>query len=313
MINRTQIASAPGSPPCWAVLLTLVLLSACGEQPAESSAGQTTTDSDAISASVADTDWQQRLQAAAEGEHRSVANRARNLFRHPVETLQFFGLRPEMTVVEVWPGGGWYSEVLAPALRDSGVLIAANFPESAMPPFRARIGADYLAKLAAEPQLYDQVRVVDFDPPSISSLGEPGSADMVLLSRHFHNFIRAKITDEVLAAAHQALKPGGVLAVVQHRAAADAVPESQQRDGYVRQQWLIDTITAAGFEFVASSEVNANPADQRDHPAGVWSLPPSLRSCAELEGEAWQTCAEQYRQIGESDRMTLRFSKAEPL
>lgn len=282
-------------------VFAVLLLSACGEQPA--------TPDKSAAEPVVDSAWQARLQAAAEGDHRSARNLARNAFRHPVSTLLFLGLQPDMTVVEVWPGGGWYSEVLAPALRDNGTLIAANFPDSAMPPFRARIGADYLAKMAAQPDVYDQVQVVDFDPPASATLGEPATADMVLLSRHFHNFIRGDIVAEVLSAARQVLKPGGVLAIIQHRAAADAVPETEQRDGYVRQQWLIDTVTAAGFEFVASSEINANPQDSRDHPAGVWSLPPSLRSCSDLQGDAWQDCAKTYRQIGESDRMTLRFSK----
>jgi len=250
------------------------------------------------------------LQQALDGPHRSAANRARDVARKPAETLAFWGFSPDMTVVEVWPGGGWYTEVLAPALRENGRLIAASFPESAKPPFRAAIGRDYLAKLAAIPDVYDRVEVVPFDPPEYTALAPAGTADMVILSRHFHNFIAAGIVDEVLASALEALRPGGVLAIVQHRALPDAVPEWEQRSGYVREQWLIETVTSAGFILQAVSSMHHNPRDSRAHDDGVWSLPPSFRTCSRMEASTEkQACLDRFTAIGESDRMTLKFVK----
>ena len=250
------------------------------------------------------------LQQAIEGSHRSAANRARDVARKPAETLAFWGFRPEMTVVEVWPGGGWYTEVLAPALRDQGRLIAASFPESAKPSFRAAIGRDYLAKLAANPALYDRVEIVPFDPPEYTVLAPAGTADMVILSRHFHNFIASGIVDQVLVSALEALRPGGVLAIVQHRALPDAVPEWEQRSGYVREQWLIETVTSAGFVLQAVSSMHHNPRDSRVHEDGVWSLPPSFRTCSRMDAATEkQACLDRFTAIGESDRMTLKFVK----
>lgn len=249
------------------------------------------------------------LLSAAEGDHRSEENRARNRYRNPVETLLFIGLDADMTVVEVWPGGGWYTEVLAPVLRENGRLIAAGFSKDSAMEYHVRIANQYEQKLAAHPEIYDAVEVIPFNPPEQTRLGEPGSADLVLLSRHFHNFIRNDIVDDVLAAAHDVLKDGGTLAVIQHRARPDAAPEREHRTGYVRESHLIELVTAAGFELDASSEINANPADSADHSAGVWTLPPSLRYCGEVEDDQRAECEAKYREIGESDRMTLRFSK----
>ena len=249
------------------------------------------------------------LESAAQGEHRSEENRARNRYRNPVETMLFFGIDADMTVVEIWPGGGWYSEVLAPVLRESGRLIAAGFSKESEIDYHVRIATEFEQKLQAHPDIYDRVEVVPFDPPSLTRLGDPGTADMVLISRHFHNFIRNDIVEDVLSAAHEVLKDGGTLAVIQHRAQPDAAPESEQRTGYVRESHLIDLVTAAGFELQASSEINANPADSADHPAGVWTLPPSLRYCSQVEEDQRAECEAKYRAIGESDRMTLKFSK----
>ncbi|WP_420427352.1 class I SAM-dependent methyltransferase [Algiphilus sp.] len=251
-----------------------------------------------------------RIAEAAEGAHRSEAHIARNAQRRPVETLSFFGLRPDMTVVEVWPGGGWYTEVLAPVLRDEGRLIAASYPLDGRMLFRVQMTRDYRAKLAQYPELYRAVEHMPFLPPTHGDLGAPGTADMVLLSRHFHNFIAAGITEPVLEAAYAVLRPGGILAVVQHRAAESSVPESEQRDGYVRESFVIEQAEQAGFQLDARSEINANPKDTRDHAAGVWALPPSLRACQSIEdADERARCEEKYRAIGESDRMTLRFIK----
>lgn len=252
----------------------------------------------------------QAVRTAAEGEHRSRDNRVRNRYRHPAETLAFFGLERDMTLVEVWPGTGWYTEVLAPVLRQEGQLIAASFPADGEPAFRGRIRRTFEDKLADHPEVFDRVRVVDFNPPEHARLGKPGSADMVLLSRHFHNFIDAGITDAVLAASREVLRPGGILAVVQHRAPEDAVPEAEQRTGYVRESLVIEEAREAGFELEARSEINANPKDTAEHPAGVWTLPPTLRYCRNMEDpDRRSECVEKYQAIGESDRMTLRFRK----
>lgn len=299
------------------LLLSALLLAACGAneestsaEPAESTQpSATSSKGTTTSANDAETPGE-RIAAAAEGAHRSAANIERNADRHPVETLTFFGLRPDMTVVEVWPGGGWYSEVLAPVLRDEGTLVAASYPPDGDVPFRAQMTRDYRSRLEQHPEVYSAVEHVPFAPPTHGDLGAPASADMVLLSRHFHNFINAGITEQVLQAAHDVLRPGGILAVVQHRAAEDAVPEAEQRDGYVRESFVIEQVEQAGFRLGARSEVNANPKDTRDHDMGVWTLPPSLRACRAIEEEAERTgCEEKYRAIGESDRMTLRFIK----
>ncbi len=250
------------------------------------------------------------INAALAGAHRSDANKARDQYRNPLQTLTFFGLQPDMRVIEIWPGAGWYTEVLAPVLHEHGQLILAGFPEDSAIEFQARAAAALRAKLDSDPAVYGNVQVIPFVMPSHTSLGPDDSADMVLLSRHFHNLIAQNSQDAVLAAAFNVLKPGGVLAVIQHRSAPDAVPEAEQRDGYVHEDYVIARALAAGFELAGSSEVNANPNDSKDHPMGVWSLPPTLRACAGLEDEAEKAdCEAHYRAIGESDRMTLKFIK----
>lgn len=243
-----------------------------------------------------------RLAAIAEGEHRSAEHIARNRFRHPVQTLTWLGLREDMTVVEIWPGGdGWYTEILAPFLRERGRLYAANY--AAVPggaEYYARNERKFKDKLAARPELYDRVTVTRLMPPQYTEAAPPGSADMVLTFRNLHNWIRQGIAEQMFAAMYAALKPGGVLGLVAHRAAPgteDLDPKAEK--GYVTEARAIALAEAAGFRLVARSELNANPRDTRDHPDGVWSLPPGLRS-----GDA-----ERFEAIGESDRMTLKFVK----
>jgi len=252
----------------------------------------------------------ERIEKILTGDHRTEASKARDGDRRPAGTLVFWGVEPDMTVVEIWPGGGWYTEILAPLLRDEGLLVAGNFPQTARPKWRANIGRDYVRKLESLPEVYGRVKVVAFDPPEHPSLGAPESADMVILSRHFHNFIRAGIVDDVLSASWDVLKPGGTLAVVQHRARPDATPEWEERTGYVREAWLTETVEAAGFRLDAKSPLNHNPADTREHDDGVWSLPPSLRTCRRISDEVdRESCIKNYMAVGESDRMTLRFIK----
>ena len=241
------------------------------------------------------------LDAALAGEHRSEANRARDVYRHPVETLGFFGIKPDMTVVELWPGRGWYTEVLAPYLRDNGKLYAAHFPAQSKVEYYQKGLAAFKAMLAANPALYDRVVLTELGPPDSVAVAPAASADAVLTFRNMHNWMGQGNDVKVMQAAFAALKPGGVLGVVEHRAAANATAEQVKDSGYMTEEMVIKAAEAAGFVLEAKSEINANPRDTRDHPKGVWTLPPSLA--------LGDTDREKYVAIGESDRMTLRFRK----
>lgn len=243
------------------------------------------------------------LVAAVAGEHRDPANVARDPWRHPLETLDFFGLAPAMTVVEITPGGGWYTEILAAALAGEGKLYAAGFPVSAgnAPGWMQQMHDAFLAMLAAKPAIYGHVTVTELGGSADAAIAPAGSADLVLTFRNVHNWMKAGTADAVFAAMHQALKSGGTLGVVEHRAPAGTSEERMIESGYVTEAKVKTLAAAAGFEFVAASEVNANPADTADHPAGVWTLPPRLRL-----GEQDR---DKYLAIGESDRMTLKFRK----
>ncbi|MEJ2514621.1 MAG: methyltransferase [Gammaproteobacteria bacterium] len=252
-----------------------------------------------LGAAPAAADHHDPVGDAVAGQHRSEANRARDQWRHPEQTLAFFGFRPDFTVIEIFPGGGWYTEILAPALRDSGRLVAAHYGENTSSDYRNQSHRDYVAKLAAEPKVYDQVNVIAYDPAT-SSLGEPGRADMVLTFRGLHGMQRDGTLDSFLADAYEALKPGGVLGVVQHRA-PEGVALADASAGYLPQPFVIERARAAGFELAGTSEINANPKDTADYAKGVWTLPPVLRLGEEDR--------EKYLAIGESDRMTLKFIK----
>ncbi|MBA3563588.1 MAG: class I SAM-dependent methyltransferase [Gammaproteobacteria bacterium] len=241
------------------------------------------------------------LAAAVGGEHRSAEARARDEYRHPAQTLEFFQIADHMTVVELWPGSGWYTEILAPFLRERGKLVAASFGAGAEPEYRAGIHAKFMELLEAEPEIYDRVEVIPLAPPDQIALGEPGSADVVLTFRNTHNWIEAGVEETVYRAAYDVLKPGGVFGVVQHRGEPGwNVAESAPR-GYVPERHVIELAEQIGFELAASSEINANPKDTKDYEEGVWTLPPSFR----LKDQD----RERYAAIGESDRMTLRFRK----
>ncbi len=243
------------------------------------------------------------LQAAIAGDWRSAENRARDQYRHPAETLAFFGLAPGQTVVEITPGGGWYAEILAPYLRGNGRYVAAIVDPMAVPEGRSRDyqqrGKDSLAKKFADaPAQFDGAAVVGYDPAA-PKFGEPGSADLVVTFRNVHNWRGSGQAEGMFKGFFDVLKPGGVLGVVEHRAKAD-VP-AEDKSGYVGQAQVIAMAEAAGFVLDGKSEVNANPKDGKDHPNGVWTLPPSNNHDPED--------AQKYRDIGESDRMTLRFVK----
>ena len=241
------------------------------------------------------------LSAAAESDHRSARNRARDEARHPVATLQFFGIRDDMTVVEITPGGGWYTEILAPFLRDNGKLYAGNYDSESEGEYYRRNAQRFLDKLNADPSIYGQVIATVFDPPAKLEAAPPGSADMVLTFRNVHNWMEEGSEAAGFSAMNAVLKPGGTLGIVQHRQDPTVDQDPSAESGYVREDYAIALAEAAGFELVAKSEINANPRDTRDHPEGVWTLPPNY--------DLGDVDRDKYQAIGESDRMTLKFVK----
>ncbi|MDI3260496.1 MAG: methyltransferase [Sinobacteraceae bacterium] len=243
------------------------------------------------------------LARAIDSPARTPAFRARDRFRHPLQTLEFFGIRPNMTVVEIWPSAGWYTEILAPYLRDRGHYYAAGFAVSlpGVPDFYRRTASVFAAKLAADPSCYDRVTVTEFQPPQRTAICPPGSADLVLTFRNVHNWISGGYEQAAFDAFYRALKPGGVLGVVEHRARPYTTLEQTKASGYVNEAYVKALAANAGFRFVAASPVNDNPRDTKDYPKGVWTLPPTLRL-----GEVDRA---KYLAIGESDRMTLKFVK----
>lgn len=246
------------------------------------------------------------LAAALTGDHRSQDNRARDAWRHPQETLTFFGFKPGATVVEITPGGGWYTEVLAPALKNQGTLVAAIIDPASASNERARdyytrSNDEFRAKLQGAPEVYGDVDVREFSLAE-PSFGPDGSADLVLTFRNVHNWVGSGSAPAMFEGFFRVLKPGGTLGVVEHRAKPDSAAAKDGDSGYMTEEAVIALATAAGFELAEKSEINANPNDTADHPNGVWTLPPVSRL---PEGED----AEKYKAIGESDRMTLKFVK----
>ena len=232
--------------------------------------------------------------------HRTARNVARDGFRHPLEVLEFFGIKEDSMVVEILPGsGGYYMEILAPYLKQRGRYIAANRDETAPPQYLAD-QQKLLARLKAEPALYENVLVTQFNADR-HEIAPPGSADFVLTFRNLHNWLERNEIDGALRAFHKALKPGGVLGVVDHRGRIDLPQDAQTKTGYVRQDFAVALVEAAGFRLAGASEVNANPKDTKDHPQGVWTLPPTFRLKDKDRAK--------YEAIGESDRFTLRFVK----
>jgi len=245
------------------------------------------------------------VTAALAGEWRSPQNKARDQYRHPRQTLQFFGVSPDKTVIEITPGAGWYTEVLAPVLKEKGQYVAALNDATKMPnersqAFYAKMNADLKAKVAGNTAVFGTPAFVEIDPAA-PVLGETGSADTVLTFRNVHNWVMADQEAAMFEAFFEVLKPGGVLGVVEHRAQADAEFEKIKKSGYLPEEYVINLALKAGFVLDARSEINANPKDTKDHPGGVWNLPPTL---SQKEKDR-----EKFVAIGESDRMTLRFKK----
>ena len=241
------------------------------------------------------------LQIAIDGEHRSTKNKARDQYRHPAETLEFFGVKPESSVVELWPGGGWYSEILVPYLKDKGSYYAAGFGLSTGSEYRTKGHNALLKKFADGAEVYGKPTVTVLNPPNQTLIAPSNSVDFVLTFRNVHNWTMNEVDSAVFAAAYQALKPGGVFGVVEHRANETMDVVEQAKTGYVSEQYVVELAQNIGFKLAGRSEVNANPKDTKDYEKGVWTLPPSLR-LKEVDQD-------KYLAIGESDRMTLKFVK----
>jgi predicted methyltransferase len=243
----------------------------------------------------------QSLEKIAAGDHRSAEHKARDRYRHPVETLTWFGLRDDMTVVELTPGGGWYTEILAPFLAERGRFYAADYDPKSKTDYYRESAKRFADKLAASPALYGKVTVTVLQPPDELAIAPDGSADMVLTFRNLHNWMEDGQAEAVLRAAYRALEPGGTFGLVEHRGDASVAQDPKAASGYVNQDYAIKLVEGVGFEFVGSTEINANPADTKNHPEGVWTLPPVLA--------LGDKDRDKYLAIGESDRMTLKFAK----
>jgi len=252
-----------------------------------------------LSASMASAHQPTQLERAISSDVRSDKNKARDSFRHPEATLEFFGFKSTMTVVEITPGGGWYTEILAPALKGTGKLYGAHYPDTGEDNYYSN-SRKRLEKTLAGSAIFSEVELTDFIPKKESALAPKSSADLVLTFRNLHNWGEEGIA-QVFKDAYTALKDGGVLGVVEHRMPATQDWEANKQSGYVPTAMVVKLAKEAGFVLGESSEINANAKDNANHPKGVWTLPPRLRL-----GEKDK---EKYLAIGESDRMTLKFIK----
>jgi predicted methyltransferase len=286
-------------------LAVITALSACSKQPEQTA--QTPPPAETTQPAVADP-----LVASINGEWRSADDKSRDEYRHPKEALEFWGLAPGMTVLEVQPGAGWWSDILAPYAKATGGKYYATAADLQNPELSeaARKGrADFEARFAAKPDVYGQVQFVNFGGKS-APLPE-NTFDLILSARSFHGWMGNGVTDKFLKDFYGALKPGGILAIEQHRA-NPGQQDPKAESGYVTEAYVIEQAQKAGFELVERSEINANPKDTKDHPFGVWTLPPTKRTRPYSEGaDAHDPKFDRtkYDAIGESDRMTLKFRK----
>lgn len=262
------------------LLMSLLALAACSSTPKQEAAVP------------APPPLPKTLEEAAGLSWRTAENAKRDGARHPVETLKFFDIKPDMTVVEIWPSAGWYTEILAPYLATQGTYVAALRPP--MSPKLKQWMDDHAAASV-------RIKTADFNPPKDLDKVAANSADRVLTFRNFHNWMQHGQADAVVKSFFKMLKPGGVLGVVEHRAPTDKPQDPRATSGYVREDYVIAVAKKAGFKLVEKSEINANPADTKDYPDGVWTLPPVLKL-----GEKDK---DRFLRIGESDRMTLKFVK----
>jgi len=242
------------------------------------------------------------IEKAINGSHRSAKNKARDIYRHPKETLLFFGLEPDMTVLEILPGKGWYTEILAPVLSQQGQLTVASFGANHPNEFLRGIHNDFIKHIDSQPEIYGKVKRSLFKTREgyLADIAS-GSQDMVVTFRNTHNWIRYGGVEDIYRAFYRVLKKGGILGVVQHRAKQGTDVYKTAEQGYVPEAWLIRLAENIGFELIDKTEINANPKDTREHPKGVWTLPPTYRLGEQDKAK--------YTAIGESDRMTLKFVK----
>ncbi len=286
------------------LMITALCLSGCASD--KPSSQQASVDGSLVDANADGSlmDAKGSLAAAIAGLQRTPAFVERDSHRHPQQTLQFFQVSPEATVIEIWPGLGWYTEILAPYLAPSGHFYAAHFPAETPVAYFRKYQQQFADKLASD-SVYSATQLTEFHPPSEVSAGPAGSATHVLTFRNVHNWMKAGYGQQAFDEFFRLLRPGGVLGVVEHRAKPGTDLDIMIASGYVTQAHVEQLARRAGFVLEESSEINANPADNSDHPAGVWSLPPTLRL-----GEQDR---QKYIAIGESDRMTLRFRKPLPV
>jgi predicted methyltransferase len=292
-----------------AYLLALALLAGCGQGKIDSPEVIAETDALAEQAAPETVD---PLQAAINSDLRSPEEKARDAWRHPKETLEYFGVQPDSKVIEIWPGGGWYTNILAPWLASgNGTLIAALFDPAGID------DADRVARIEQNNEAFKsgytdpRFGTIEYTGFSGNSgpLAAPGSVDFVLTFRNIHNWMSGGYEQKFFNDAYAALKPGGVLGVVEHRLPSASIQDPKGSSGYVHEDYVKALAANAGFEFAGSSEINANPADTADHPFGVWTLPPVNQQPEDgaEPPEGWNP--ESYAAIGESDRMTLKFVK----
>ncbi len=239
-------------------------------------------------------------------DHRTASNIERDQYRHPSQTLAFFDIQPGQSVVEIWPGGGWYTEVLAEKMKGKGQLIAAHFPKDSGVKYFRNSRQQFEDKVGQQPNNYKNMVFSDFEPPKNLYIAAPSSADRVLTFRNVHNWMRNDSEQLAFNAFFKALKPGGLLGVVEHRAPENFNLQKMVDSGYVSQWYVIKLAKKAGFVLLDESEINANKLDTKSHPNGVWTLPPTLR----IKGT---DNIKKYKAIGESDRMTLKFLKPQSI
>lgn len=257
----------------------------------------------AMSASAVQAD---AISDAVKSDARTADAKLRDEYRHPQQTLRFFGIKPEMTIVEIWPGGGWYSDILSALVKDNGKLIAAHFyVDDSAPGYYQRSLDGFKDKMKNTPQ-YSAVELAAFHPDKALDFAKPGSVDAILTFRNVHNWYMGdgqKSLESAFGAFFKALKPGGVLGVVDHQMPESGTDEAMKQSGYMKKSVVVKAAEKAGFTLAAESKVNANAMDKADHPKGVWTLPPTLA----LKDEK----RDHYLALGESNRMTLKFVKPE--
>lgn len=241
-----------------------------------------------------------KITEAVTSPVRPEEEKQRDAYRHPIETLEFFGLRDTMTVVELFPGRGWYTAILAPVLADKGILIepVSGDPNGPEEDEDNRYAKRLAERLSQHPEVFSKVKLVQTTKGA--ELGAPASADMVVTFRNLHNMTPQEM-QSLLAEVHNVLKPGGIFGIEEHRAPPGADPALAEKTGYLPEQFVIETVTAAGFALADKSEINANPKDTKDYDKGVWALPPTFANKDQDK--------DKYASIGESDRMTLKFIK----